>query len=88
MARVEFDSYIKSVQGILVGTDPYYIRRYPKSGGGVMHIVQARPDRKRHVPTAKEQATRIAFAEQFGRQKHLDFLARKWQGQTEIPFTN
>ena len=45
MAKVEFDPGIESVRGILMGTDPFYIRRYPQRGGGVMHIVQARPDR-------------------------------------------
>ena len=44
MAKVEFDPGIESVRGILMGTDPFYIRRYPQRGGGVMHIVQARPD--------------------------------------------
>ena len=44
MAKVEFDPGIESVRGILMGTDPFYIRRYP-SKDGVMHIVQARPDR-------------------------------------------
>ena len=42
MAKVEFDPGIESVTGILMGTDPFYIRRYPGKNG-VMHIVQARP---------------------------------------------
>ena len=87
MAKVEFDMGIESVRGILMGTDPFYIRRYPGKDG-VMHIVQARPDRSGHVPTAAEQHTRITFGEIFGRQKHLDFLARKWKGQLELPFEN
>jgi hypothetical protein len=85
MARVEFDPGIESVRGILMGTDPFYIRRYPGKDG-VMHIVQARPDRSGHIPSAAEAQTRITFAEVFGRQRHLDFLARKWQDQPELPF--
>ena len=85
MAKVEFDPGIESVRGILMGTDPFYIRRYPGKDG-VMHIVQARPDRSGHIPSAAEAQTRITFAEVFGRQRHLDFLARKWQDQPELPF--
>ena len=85
MAKVEFDPGIESVRGILMGTDPFYIRRYPGKDG-VMHIVQARPDRSGHIPSAAEAQTRITFAEVFGRQRHLDFLARKWQDQLELPF--
>ena len=73
MAKVEFDPGIESVTGILMGTDPFYIRRYP-SKNGVMHIVQARPDRSGHTPTEAEAHTRIVFAETYGRQKHLAFL--------------
>ena len=87
MAKVEFDPGIDSVRGILMGTDPFYIRRYP-GNDGVMHIVQARPDRSGHTPSAAEQHTRIVFAEQFGRQKHLDFLERKFKNQQEIPFVD
>ena len=79
MAKVEFDPGIESVRGILMGTDPFYIRRYP-SKDGVMHIVQARPDRSGHTPTAAEQHTRIVFADVFGRQKHLAFLERTMKG--------
>ena len=88
MARVEFDPGIASVTGILMGTDPFYIRRYPEKGGGVMHIVQARPDRSGHIPTAAEQHTRIVFAETFGRQKHLAFLERKFKNQLTINFND
>ena len=88
MARVEFDPGIDSVRGILMGTDPFYIRRYPERGGGVMHIVQARPDRSGHTPSAAELRSRITFADTFGHQKHLAFLARKWQDQPELPFEN
>ena len=85
MAKVEFDPGIESVRGILMGTDPFYIRRYPGKTG-VMHIVQARPDRSGHTPSQAEAQTRITFAERFAHQRHLDFLARKWQDQMEIPF--
>ena len=83
---MEFDPGIASVTGILMGTDPFYIRRYPEKGGGVMHIVQARPDRSGHIPSEAERQTRIVFAEVFGRQKHLEFLERKFRGQLELPF--
>ena len=86
MAKVEFDPGIESVRGILMGTDPFYIRRYPARRGGVMHIVQARPDRSGHTPSAAEAQTRITFAEQFGRQKHLAFLERKFKNQLTIHF--
>ena len=86
MARVEFDPGIESVRGILMGTDPFYIRRYPEKGGGVMHIVQARPDRSGHTPTPAEAHTRIVFADIFGRQKHLAFLERTLKNQLSIPF--
>ena len=88
MARVEFDIGIDSVRGILMGTDPFYIRRYPERGGGVMHIVQARPDRSRHIPSPAEAANRVSFGAQFGTQRHLDFLERKWKGQLSIDFTD
>ena len=86
MAKVEFDPGIESVRGVLMGTDPFYIRRYPARGGGVMHIVQARPDRSGHKPSAAEAQSRISFAEQFGRQKHLAFLERKFKNQLTINF--
>ena len=86
MAKVEFDPGIDSVRGILMGTDPFYIRRYPERGGGVMHIVQARPNRSGHTPTAAERHARMVFADRFGRQRHLAFLERKWKGQLEIAF--
>ena len=86
MAKVEFDLGIESVRGILMGTDPFYIRRYPEKDGGVMHIVQARPDRSGHVPSEAERQTRISFAEKYGRQKHLEFIERKWKNQLSIDF--
>ncbi len=86
MAKVEFDPGIDSVHGILMGTDPFYIRRYPERGGGVMHIVQARPNRSGHVPSPAEAQARVTFGEILGRQKHLDFLERKWKGQLSLDF--
>ena len=88
MAKVEFEHPIKSVTGILVRTDPYYLRRYPKTGGGVQHIAQARPDRSKHVATPAEADNRQRFALQFGKQKHNDFIERTMKGQTEIEFND
>ena len=87
MAKVEFDPGIESVRGILMGTDPFYIRRYP-SKDGVMHIVQARPDRSGHTPSAAESTARIVFAEKYGLQKHLDFLERTMKNQLTINFND
>ena len=86
MAKVEFDPGIESVTGILMGTDPFYLRRDPEKGGGVLHIVQARPDRSGHTPSAAEAHTRIVFAQKYGHEKHLAFLERKFKDQMEIPF--
>ena len=86
MVKVEFDPGIESVRGILMGTDPFYIRRYPEKNGGVMHIVQARPDRSGHTPTAAESTARIVFGEKYGHEKHLAFLERTMKGQLELPF--
>ena len=88
MAKVEFDPGIESVRGVLMGSDPYYLRRYPARGGGVMHIVQARPDRSSHVPSVAEASNRISFGQIFGTQRHLEFLERKWKDQLEIDFDN
>lgn len=86
MAKVEFDIGIDSVRGILMGDDPYYIRRYPDKNGAVMHIVQARPNRSGHTPTAAERRNRIDFAERYGAQRHAEFMQRKWKGQMELDF--
>ena len=86
MAKVEFDIGIDSARGTLMGTDPFYIRRYPARGGGVMHIIQARPDRSGHIPSAAEREAQRAFGERFGRQKHLAFIKRKGKNQMEIDF--
>ena len=88
MAKVEFDPGIDSVRGILMGTDPFYIRRYPERGGGVMHIVQARPDRSGHTPSPAEAQTRIVFAQKYGHEKHLAFLERKFKDQLTINFND
>ena len=87
MAVVEFEPGIESVRGILMGTDPFYIRRYP-SKDGVMHIVQARPDRSGHTPSAAESTARIVFAEKYGHQKHLAFLERTMKNQLTINFND
>ena len=86
MAHVELAFPIQSMHGILIRSDPYYIRRYPAPGGGVMHIVQARPDRSTHTPTEAERQTRIAFAQQYGRQRHEEYMERCFRNQLEIPF--
>ena len=86
MAKVEFESPILSVRGMLTHTDPYYIRRYPASGGGVMHIVQSRPDRSGHKATPAEAANRQRFAEEYGRQRHKEYRERSKKDQLEIPF--
>lgn len=56
MAKVEFEEPTQSLRGILVSSNPYYFRRYPKSGGGVMHIAQSRPNRSQHRATEHEAA--------------------------------
>ena len=88
MAKVEFDPGIESVTGILMGTDPFYIRRYPSKDGvmHIMHIVQARPDRSGHTPSPAEAQTRILFAQKYGHEKHLAFLERTLKNQLSIPF--
>ena len=88
MGKVFFDPGIESVRGILMGTDPYYLRRYPARDGGVMHIVQARPDRSGHTPTEAEAANRVAFGIVFGKERHREFIERTMKGQLEIEFTD
>ena len=87
MAKVEFDPGIESVTGILMGTDPFYIRRYPERGGGVMHIVQARPDRSGHIPSEAEKKARDDFIARYVRQRHTDYLERIYKNQLTIQFT-
>ena len=86
MGKVFFDPGIESVRGILIGTDPYYLRRYPARNGGVMHIVQARPDRSGHTPSEAEAANRIAFGITYGKERHREYLERTMKGQLEIEF--
>lgn len=88
MAKVEFEDPIASLTGILVASDPYYFRRYPKSGGGVMHIAQSRPNRSGHTPTPEELAARIRFGQVFGREKHQAYLERIYKNQLTINFND
>ena len=88
MGKVDFARPIQSLRGVLIRSDPYYFRRYPKTGGGVMHIVQARPNRKGHIASAAEAQNRRDFAEKYGRQRHEDFQQRIFRNQLEIPFYN
>ncbi len=86
MAKVEFADPIASVRGVVLGSDPYYFRRYPARDGKTMHIVQSRPDRSRHQTTAREAANRRAFGERFGKGKHDTYVAETMRGQQEIAF--
>lgn len=86
MAKVELEVPIEYLTGMLMGSDPYYFRRYPKSGGGYMQIAQARPNRSGHVASESEAANRREFAERYGRQKHLNYLDKIYKNQLEIQF--
>jgi hypothetical protein len=86
MAKVELEHPIAYLTGMLIRSDPYYFRRYPKSGGGYMQIAQARPDRSGHVASEAETLNRQEFAEKYGRQKHEEYVERTMRGQMEIPF--
>lgn len=86
MAKVELEHPIAYLTGMLMRSDPYYFRRYPKSGGGFMQIAQARPDRSGHVASEAETLNRQEFAEKYGRQKHEEYVERTMRGQMEIPF--
>ena len=66
MGKVAFDNGIDSVRGIVMGSDPFYLRRYTRRDGRILHIVQARPDRSGHVATPAEAANRKAFGERYG----------------------
>jgi hypothetical protein len=66
MGKVCFESGIESARGIMMGDDPFYIRRYRCKDGRVLHIVQARPIRSGHVPTEAEAANRKAFGQKYG----------------------
>lgn len=85
MAKVELEHPIAYLTGMLIRSDPYYFRRYPKSGG-FMQIAQARPDRSGHVASEAETLNRQEFAEKYGRQKHEEYVERTMRGQMEIPF--
>ena len=87
MGKVEFDHGIDSVRGLLMGSDPFYIRRYPDRDGKVMHIVQARPNRSGHVASEAEKANRVVFGFLYGTERHREFIARTMKGQLEIDFT-
>lgn len=86
MAKVELEHPIAYLTGMLIRSDPYYFRRYPKSDGGYMQIAQARPDRSGHVASEAETLNRQEFAEKYGRQKHEEYVERTMRGQMEIPF--
>ena len=88
MGKVFFSPGIESVRGILIGTDPFYLRRYPAPGGGVMHIVQGRPDRSGHTPSEAETANREAFGTVYGKERHREYVERTMKGQLEIEFTD
>ena len=66
MGKVKFDMGIDSVRGILMRSDPYYIRRYRCKNGSVRYIVQARPNRSGHKATEAEDANRKAFGQRYG----------------------
>lgn len=74
MGKVLFDIGIDSIRGKLMGTDPFYLRRYTCRNGEVIHIVQRRPNRTEHVATPAEAANRKAFGIRYGteRQKNND----------------
>ena len=86
MAKVELEVPIEYLTGMLMGSDPYYFRRYPKSGGGYMLIAQARPDRSGHVASEAEMLNRQEFAEKYGRGRHEKYMERTMRGQMEIEF--
>ena len=66
MGKVSFFIGIDGVTGVLMGSDPFYIRRYKRKDGTVHYIVQARPNRSEHIPTPAEAANRKAFGERYG----------------------
>ena len=66
MGKVSFDIGIDSVTGILIGSDPFCIRRYKRKDGKIEYIVQARPDRSGHKATPAEAANREAFGKRYG----------------------
>jgi len=69
MGKVGFDMGIDSVTGVLMHSDPFYIRRYTRKDGTVQYIVQARPDRSGHKATPAEAANREAFGKRYGTER-------------------
>ena len=86
MGKVDFELPIESLRGMLMRSDPYYFRRYPKTGGGVMHIVQARPNRKGHIPSKAETENRKIFAIKYAQQRHQEYIDKIFKNQLEIQF--
>ena len=72
MGKVYLDNGIDSVTGIMIGSDPFYIRRYRCKDGSIRHIVQARPDRSSHNATPAEAANRKAFGKKYGTARRLN----------------
>jgi len=72
MGKVSFDMGIDAVRGVLMGSDPFYIRRYKRKDGTVEFIVQARPDRSGHKATPAEAANREAFGRRYGTARRKD----------------
>jgi hypothetical protein len=72
MGKVSFDMGIDAVRGVLIGSDPFYIRRYKRKDGTVEFIVQARPDRSGHKATPAEAANREAFGRRYGTARRKD----------------
>ena len=72
MGKVSFDIGIDAVTGVLMGSDPFYIRRYKRKDGTVAFIVQARPDRSGHKATPSEAANREAFGKRYGKGRRKD----------------
>ena len=86
MAKVELEHPIAYLTGMLIRSDPYYFRRYPKTGGGFMQIAQGRPNRSGHVASEAERKARDDFIEKYGKQKHQEYLDKIYHNQLEIPF--
>ena len=86
LGKVDFELPIDSLRGMLMRSDPYYFRRYPKTGGGVMHIVQARPNRKGHIPSEAETENRKIFAIKYAQQRHQEYIDKIFKNQLEIKF--
>lgn len=79
MGKVSFEMGIDSVRGIMMGSDPFYIRRYRCKDGSIKHIVQARPDRSKHIATPAEAANRAAFGKRYGTERKRNVQSDKVQ---------